>query len=162
MIEIHLDDRAVRQALHELARRVSDMTPAMHDIGQALVEGIRDRIRDGQDWDGRAFAPNSPVTLRKKRGTKPLVDTGTLVGSRLHYAAGRDQVEVGASAIQAAVLHFGAKRGAFGRTRRGAPLPWGDIPARPFMPIEGRDRLPQAAGEIVRDTIADYLADAVE
>lgn len=54
MIEIHLDNRSARTALNDLAGRVFDLTPAMHDINQALVEGIRDRIRDGQDWDGRA------------------------------------------------------------------------------------------------------------
>ena len=30
MIEITIDDRAVRQALEALSRRVADMTPAMH------------------------------------------------------------------------------------------------------------------------------------
>lgn len=79
MIEIHLDDRAVRQALHELARRVADMTPAMHDIGQALVEGIRDCIRAGQDWDGRAFAPDRHSTFAEERSAVPLTDFGNRI-----------------------------------------------------------------------------------
>ncbi|WP_178137928.1 phage virion morphogenesis protein [Thermomonas hydrothermalis] len=41
------NDREVRQALENLQRRVSDLTPVMHDIGQALVEGTRERILSG-------------------------------------------------------------------------------------------------------------------
>ena len=64
MIQITVDDREVRQALADLSRRVENMAPAMHDIGQALVEGIRDRISAGRDWEGRPFAPNSPLWRR--------------------------------------------------------------------------------------------------
>lgn len=160
MIKIELNDREVRQVLDRLARRVNNLTPALHDVGQALMEGSRQRISEGRDWQGRAFAPNSPFTLARKRGTKPLVDTGNLVGSRLHYRAGRDFVEVGSSAVQAAVLQFGAKRGQFDRGKRGAPLPWGDIPPRPFLPIEGADNLPESASRMIGEIIAGYLSEA--
>jgi len=36
MIRIDIDDREVRRALDDLARRLADMRPAMHAIGQAL------------------------------------------------------------------------------------------------------------------------------
>lgn len=153
MIRIEIDDREVRRALDALARRVTDFTPAMHDIGQALMEGMRSRISEGRDWDGRAFAPNSPLTAARKGRNKPLVDTGTFAGNRLRYAAGRDFVEVGASAVQAATLQFGAKRGAFGRTKRGAPLPWGDIPARPFLPVRQDSSLPETARKTYRPVV---------
>ncbi len=57
MIRIEIDDREVRQALENLQRRVSDLTPVMHDIGQVLVEGMRARLRDGRDVEGRPSAP---------------------------------------------------------------------------------------------------------
>ncbi|MGB0955835.1 MAG: phage virion morphogenesis protein [Panacagrimonas sp.] len=38
------------------------------------------------------------------------------------------------------IQQFGARKGAFGTTRRGAPIPWGDIPARPFLGISDEDR----------------------
>ena len=91
MIRIELNDREVRQALERLARRVADLSPAMHDIGQALMEGSRQRISEGRDWQGRPFAPNSPFTLARKRGTKPLVDTGNLVGSVFPACAGMNR-----------------------------------------------------------------------
>ena len=50
MIRIEIDDREVRRALEELRRRASNMTQAMHAIGQGLAEGSRGRILDGRDW----------------------------------------------------------------------------------------------------------------
>jgi hypothetical protein len=68
MIRIDIDDREVRQALEGLRRRTSNMKPAMHAIGQALVEGSRERILSGRDWTGQPFAPNRPATLDRKKG----------------------------------------------------------------------------------------------
>lgn len=161
---IQINDQELRRllgALSELRRRAHDMAPAMHDIGQALTEGIRAHISDGKDWSGGDFAPNSTMVIARKGRNQPLVDRGNLVGQRLHYQASRDAVQIGSSAIQAATLHFGARRGAFGRTRRGAPIPWGNIPPRPFMPVDGHGGLAPGARQTVVDTIADYLRDAL-
>jgi hypothetical protein len=103
VIRIEVDAREVRKALERLSSRTSNMKPAMHAIGQALVEGTRERILEGRDWTGRAFAPNSPATLARKKGNKPLIDTMSFVTSRLHYQASADSVTVGASAVQAAL-----------------------------------------------------------
>lgn len=157
MIRIEVNDREVRQALDDLARRAADMTPAMHDIGQALVEGMRQRIKEGRDWDGKRFAPNSPATVARKGRNQPLVDRGNFANNRLHYAAARDSVEVGSSAVQAAVLQFGARRGQFGQTRRGAKIPWGDIPARPYLPVRADGALPEQARRTIIDIIREHL-----
>jgi phage gpG-like protein len=60
-------------------------------------------------------------------------------------------VEVGSSLEYAAVQQLGARRGQFGRTRRGAPIPWGDIPARPYLGIS------QADSSAILDIISQYL-----
>jgi phage gpG-like protein len=184
MIRIDIDDREVRQALEELRRRTSNMKPAMHTIGQALMEGSRGRILSGRDWTGQPFALNSVATLFNvmrraagkkglytKRGKlraaaanaisrkKPLIDRGTFVRSRLHYEASADSVIIGSSAVQAAVLQFGAKRGAFGATKRGAKIPWGDIPARRYLPIQEDGQLDDPALSLILDAIRAYLAD---
>lgn len=53
--------------------------------------------------------------------------------------------------VYAAVMQGGAAQGAFGRTSRGGPIPWGNIPARPFLGLSDSDR----AG--VLEIIAEYL-----
>jgi len=58
---------------------------------------------------------------------------------------------VGSVLEYAAVQQFGAKKGAFGRTRRGAPIPWGDIPPRPFLGLSDADR------RSILDLIAEHL-----
>ena len=159
MIRIEVDDREVRQALENLRLRTSNMKPAMHTIGQALMEGSRERILSGRDWTGQPFAPNSPATLARKKGNKPLINEKTFVTSRLHYEASADSVIIGSSAVQAAVLQFGAKKGAFGATKRGAKIPWGDIPARRYLPIRADGQLDDAARSLILDAIRAYLAD---
>jgi phage gpG-like protein len=159
MIRIEIDDSEVRQALEEMRRRIADMKPVMQTIGKALIEGSRQRIFSSRDWTGQPFAPNSPVTLARKKGNKPLINTMTFVTNRLHYDANSDSVIVGSSAVQAAVLQFGAKKGAFGATKRGAKIPWGDIPARRYLPINQNEQLDDAARSMIIDAIRAYLAD---
>jgi len=159
MIQIEIDDREVLQALQELRRRTSNMKQAMHTIGQALTEGSREHILSGRDWTGQPFAPNSPVTLARKKGDKPLIDHRTFVTSRLFYEADANSAIVGSSAVQAAVLQFGARKGAFGATKRGAKIPWGDIPARRYLPIREDGQLDDDARSLILDVIRAYLAD---
>ena len=45
----------------------------------------------------------------------------------------------GSPMVYAAAMQFGAAQGAFGRTRRNGPIPWGNIPARPFLGISADD-----------------------
>jgi phage gpG-like protein len=41
----------------------------------------------------------------------------------------------------AAVQQFGAVAGALGRNKRGSPIPWGNIPARPFLGVSAQDKV---------------------
>lgn len=157
MIQIEVDDREVRRVLSDLTRRVSDMTPAMHRIGQALMEGARDRIFSGKDWTGTPFAPNSPVTIARKGKNRPLIDKRDFVSHRLHYEAARDSVVVGSSAVQSAVLQFGAKKGEFGKTKRGTPIPWGNIPPRRYLPVTQSGAIDDEARSLILRIISEYL-----
>jgi phage gpG-like protein len=69
---------------------------------------------------------------RKKNQDLILVLNGYLQ-SKMFYQASSDELVFGSVKKYAAVQQFGARKGAFGTTRRGAPIPWGDIPARPFL-----------------------------
>ncbi len=73
---------------------------------------------------------------------------------RWQLAEGGRAVEVGSNRIYAAVQQFGQPKGASGRTKRGSPIPWGDIPPRPFLGVSSDDR------EAIADILSDYLAKA--
>lgn len=89
------------------------------------------RKKDGS-WSKRAE--------RYASGKKPLLGASKRLSHEIHYRASLDGVEVGTALEYATTQQFGAKQGSLGRTRRGAPIPWGDIPPRPFLGLSPQDR----------------------
>jgi phage gpG-like protein len=160
MFSVQINDTA-SEGLEELARALMDLTPVWADIGEDLLASHQDRIARGLQPDGQPFAPRSPTTIKRyeKLGLSygaPLNQSGDMrLG--LHYTTSPDALELGSGAIQAAVMHFGAKKGAFGShqgkgfggTTPTVSLPWGDIPARPFLGLsdEDQDAITAAVGE---------------
>ncbi len=140
MITIEIDDREIQAALRRLQQQIGDLTPVMQEIGEYLVQSTKDRFARGEAPDGTPWAPNSPVTLARKKGNRPLIGESRRLSSEIFYGAGRDFVEVGSALEYAAVQQFGARAGQFGKTRRGAPIPWGPIPARRFIGLSDDDR----------------------
>ena len=173
-----LRDEDLGRTLEALARRLGDLRPVMQEIGETLVASAMLTFRAERDPWGQPWRPLSGVTLaRRRQGPRPtastsiLRDTGNLANS-FSAQASADGVEVGTALVYAATHQFGAKRGQYGRysqvsrwrkfaegdfrkyagTRKGFPIPWGDIPARPMLPIrpDGRVELPASdEGEIL-------------
>lgn len=162
LIQIEVDDREVLDVLAKLARRAGDLSPALRQIGEDMVDSTRRRFATGTAPDGARWTPNSQTTLLRylggkdrprglfgKRdgrltakgigvalGKKPLVDSGNLA-STINYQVvdGGRTLLVGSPQKYAAVQQFGAKKGSLG-----GGAPWGDIPARPFLGISADDR----------------------
>lgn len=144
MTGIVYDTDTLDPLLAALLEATGDMTEFMQDAGELLLSATKDRVQAGEQPDGAQFAPRSPVTLARyaKLGLSfgaPLNVTGEM-RQHLHYEAGTDSVEFGSNAIQAAVMQFGASKGEFGQAANGSSLPWGDIPARPFIGISDEDQ----------------------
>lgn len=100
--------------------------------------------------------------IAKVTGKKPLIGHTGLLASQIFYQVESGALVIGSSMPYARVQQEGAKQGEFGRvvatnlkrwrqfdekdfrryagTRKGHPLPWGDIPARPFLGISEADR----------------------
>ncbi len=153
MYSIEINDAEVSRLFARLAHRLTDMTEVMDEIGMSWVHSTKVRVEAGLTPEGSSFAPRSPVTLARylKEGGNfglPLNRSGEMRQGIFH-AAGPDYVEIGSNAPQAAVMQFGAKKGAFG-TYEGKgfggstptiSIPWGDIPARPFLGFSEQDRV---------------------
>lgn len=151
-VSIKVDSRAVHDALNRLTHNVSDLRPAMDSIGSAVRDMIDLGFRAESDPYGNRWAPLSEVTQERRRSgrgsgsNKILRDTGVLANS-MTYQAAANSVEIGTGVEYAVTHQFGSSKGEFGRTSRGAPIPWGDIPARPFLP---EDDLPMEwEGEVL-------------
>lgn len=154
MIEVEIDDTNARQLLNELKTRLGDLGPVLEAVGQIIQSGTQQRFVDQQGPDGQAWAPLSAVTLDRRRkagrGAQILRDTGRLMNS-ISYRVSGESVSVFTNVIYAGTQQFGAKKGAYGRTRRGAPIPWGNVPARPFLGYSVEDN------EAVIEVLQGYL-----
>ncbi|MBY0349775.1 phage virion morphogenesis protein [Tabrizicola sp.] len=69
----------------------------------------------------------------------------------MFYEAGPDSLQWGSPMIYATTQQFGAAQGAFGRTARNGPIPWGTIPARPFLGLSPEDETN------ILDTLSEWL-----
>ena len=156
------------ELLDRLKAKLTDLTPVMAAIGEDILFGIEDAFAGEQSPSGQAWRSSRRA---EKEGGKTLQDTRRLLNS-LHVVAGPDSVSVGTNVIYGATQHFGAKAGSFGEviarvaafTRKGGVkvrehtrrmrVPWGDIPARPFLGVSDETQ------EGIIETLREYLVDS--
>lgn len=164
-LDIQVDDRNVTDVLAELQRRLTNMTPAMKQIGEALVGSTKQRFTTSTGPDGLPWAPNSMVTYLRmidrradttlKRGPnagrlsakgvglaagkKPLIGETRHLRDTIFPIVGADSVTIGSPEVYSAVQQFGEAKGAAGQDRRHHPIPWGKIPPRPFIGLSTGD-----------------------
>ncbi|PKP85827.1 MAG: phage virion morphogenesis protein [Alphaproteobacteria bacterium HGW-Alphaproteobacteria-2] len=145
MLRIDYNDAELQASLVRLGALLGNLTPVMQDLGEFLVASTKDRFPAGTAPDGTPWAPKSPTTLEayRRRGDpadpRPLFGPTGSLSRGIFAQADAGSVEWGSAMIYARVMQEGAARGAFGATSRGAPIPWGDIPARPFLGLSDDD-----------------------
>lgn len=100
------------------------------------LTGKKGNWKKGYTRKGRLSAKSWGIIGAKR----PLIGHTRRLGSHIHYRATKNSVFVGSSLVYSAVQHFGAQKGSLGRTRRGGPVPWGDIPARNYLGLSAIDR----------------------
>lgn len=166
MIQVEINDAEVRDTIRRLRQATRDLRPALRDIGEYLLRATKQRFAAGVAPDGTRWAANTEATLeatlRRKagatvrrlgeragrgnrggaallRGKRPLIGESKRLSREIAVRVTADTVAVSSGLEYSAVHQYGAKRGSFGRTRRGAPIPWGDIPARRFLGASAHD-----------------------
>lgn len=155
-------DDAVQEEIRRLGTRVGSHRAILGAAGEILVDSTTRRFAKGAGPDGRRWKRNAPSTIerymaafgnsRRRQGTKrPLIGESLSLSTTISSSVSGRTLSVGSPMIYASTQHFGASRGAFGSTRRGSPIPWGDIPARPFLGISAEDR------EDILDSLREIL-----
>lgn len=151
-ITITLDDTEFSRWLQRSLASLSNPTDALREIGEVLVQSTQARFGTKKAPDGSGWAANSQVTIAIKGHGSQLRGKSGALGDTIHYQLdGTKAVEVGSNMIYSAVQQFGQPKGASGITRRGAPIPWGDIPPRPFVGVSQEDE------DRITEIMADYL-----
>lgn len=175
-LSIQISDEGFTASLQRLLEHGGDTSTLTFLIGQGIEERIDARFASSTGPDGQRWKDNRPATLARealrlalskgnrrkdgslnKRGAerlaakKPLIgETGTLRNqiAMQHDGAG---VTVAASAVYAAIQQFGGTRAEFSHL-------WGDIPARPFMPVTPDGDLYPTEAEAIMADLNDFFA----
>ena len=162
MIAIQFNNEAAIAGLRTLRARLADMTPVYRDIGEYMVKATRDRFISGTDPDGKAWAPKKQSTIDRYKAAgdgdllHPLIGPSRRLGREIFPIVARSGVQIGSSLIYAAVMQFGAAKGAFGTSSRGQSIPWGTIPARAYLGISATDEAN------ILDIVAEWLEGAID
>ena len=138
------------------------MTSAMASIGVYLARTTRDRFEVEEGPDGVPWKPlKESAEARKRRNAGKILTLERYLRMPLYratahlYRATAHSVEVGSPLIYAGTHQFGAEKDSFGSTSKDTPIPWGDIPARPFLGLSDADR--DELTDILRDYIIEQL-----
>ena len=168
-IVIDITTDPIINALSRMASALGEegLKKPLIQIGEYLADSTRKRFNTGTSPDGMPWARNTKTTYERylaspdrgkntlqgntpnkgrinKRGAgqaaskKPLIDTGTLAES-ITWQLLPHGVMIGSDRKYASTQQFGASKGQFGHDKFGRPIPWGNIPARPFLGLSAQD-----------------------
>lgn len=127
------DFTSSKKSLSDLIKRTSDLSEFNQDVGQYLVNAIRNRFYTTKTGpNGVRWSPNSELTRQTKSGSL-LVETGELASS-VRAVSDAHGVLVGTDSPYAEVTQKGRSH-TRGRYRSDEP-----VPARPFMGINEVNR----------------------
>lgn len=176
ILKIDVTDRPVLDALARLHAAAVKPDPILRAIGEDLVVMSRESFAASRASDGTPWAPNSQATyeaLARRRGSnfrkgdgklsakgaarliakKPLIGETRALSGGVRYNVASGVLEFGNIMEYAAMQHFGGTKARF-------PNLWGDIPARPHLPITaGGDLMAPARAAILRN-VSEGLGEA--
>ncbi|MGF6283246.1 phage virion morphogenesis protein [Pseudomonas silensiensis] len=137
MLTIELNHPPLQQTLHEIEQATGNLKPLMQSIATELAPQTEENF----EQEGRPQWPELPDTTtehRAKRGHWPgqilQVSTAGLAASITTYATDNSAM-VGSNKPYAAMMLFGGEQVDF-------PHLWGDIPERPYLPMDAEGALP--------------------
>ena len=127
------------QILLRIDQRIAsakDTTRLMKNISIDMKNKIDRRFQTESDPNGKKWAKNTEVTIKRKGSSKVGHDTGILASS-MHSKNTRDSAVAGTNKGgkkgYAGTFNYGARKGQYGRAKNNAPIPWGNIPSRKFI-----------------------------
>jgi phage gpG-like protein len=173
MSAIEVQSAAVTAAFNALGARIGDLSPVLMALGDDIVERTKQRFATATGPDGTPWLPNTQATLmaylEKKGGfsgktgkitkkgqtltvgKRPLQgESGDLERQFNTLVVGGTTLLLGSSMIYAAMQQFGGTKAQF-------PNLWGDIPARPFLPITPDGAIYPAEEALIVERIQQYI-----
>ncbi|SDA63505.1 phage virion morphogenesis (putative tail completion) protein [Pseudomonas sp. NFACC15-1] len=155
MFIIELDHQYLQQTLSKVEHSIGDLTPLMHSLAAELASQTEENF----EQEGRPQWPELSDTTTERRAhnghwpgkmlqvsaaglaasiTTQVTDSSALVGSNKPYAA---------------MMQFGGDQADF-------PQLWGDIPGRPYLPMDTEGHLQPEAKRAILDLALVHLEEA--
>ena len=155
MITVELDSSRLQQTLNRIEWAVGDLTPLMRGVAAEMASQTEENFEE----EGRPdWAELSDVTTerRAKNGNWPgqmlQVSAAGLAASITSYSDDSSAL-VGSNKPYAAMMHFGGDQSEF-------PHLWGDIPARPYLPMDAEGVLQPEAEDAILELALNHLEKA--
>lgn len=145
---VRVDEGGVSRLLSRLLLNDAKRAQMLDQIGEASVREIKMHFINQKSPEGVPWKPSKRALADPSRPT--LLHTLKLLNS-ITYKRSSGAVEAGTDDIRAGTLNFGAKKGQYGATRTGTPIPFGDIAARKFIGVSSQNEIK------VRDIVNSFL-----
>lgn len=155
MLTVELENQRIQNLLREIERAVGDLTPLMRGMAAELAKQTEQNFEN----EGRPEWPELSDTTterRAKKGNWPgqvlQVSAAGLAASITTHATDSSAL-VGSNKPYAAMMQFGGDQANF-------PHLWGDIPARPYLPVDAESNLQPEAEEAMLELALSHLEKA--
>ena len=156
MFTVELEHQHLQQTLRKVESAVGDLTPLMHSLATELASQTEENF----EHEGRPQWPELSDTTtehRAKHGHWPgkilQVSAAGLAASITTHATDSSAL-VGSNKPYAAMMQFGGEQADF-------PQLWGDMPARPYLPMDATGALQPEAEQALLELALSHLKKAV-
>ncbi|RMT61668.1 hypothetical protein ALP29_00228 [Pseudomonas syringae pv. avii] len=155
MITVELDHQRLQAALRKVEWAVGDLAPLMRGIAAEMASQTEENFEE----EGRpSWTGLSDVTTerRAKNGNWPgqmLQVSAAGLATSITSRSDDSSALVGSNKPYAAMMHFGGDQSEF-------PHLWGDIPARPYLPMDAEGILQPEAEDAILELALNHLEKA--
>ncbi|MEW5750351.1 phage virion morphogenesis protein [Pseudomonas lactis] len=155
MITVELDHQRLQDVLRRVEWAVGDVAPLMRSIAAEMLSQTEENFaEEGRpDW---ADLSDSTTERRAKKGNWPgqiLQVSAAGLAASISSRADDSSALVGSNKPYAAMMHFGGNKSEF-------PHLWGDIPGRPFLPMDTEGQLQPEAEESILELAMHHIEKA--
>ncbi|BCU88717.1 virion morphogenesis protein [Yersinia pseudotuberculosis] len=139
MLTINLDSLPVLAVLQRVQDAGLDLTPVLKNIGEILINSTKERFRTGMGPTGEKWADKRNPELA--HDPRPLIGESKSLSTQINWQREGNDLVIGSTMEYGGTHQAGARKGQYGQTRQGVALPFGNIPARPFIGLSDDDEI---------------------
>lgn len=157
MFTVKLDHQRLQQALHQIEWAIGDLALLMQGIATELAQQTEENF-EHEGRPGWAELSDTTTDRRAKHGHWPgqiLQVSAAGLAASITTQSTHSMALVGSNKPYAAMMQFGGEQADF-------PHLWGDVPARPYLPIDATGELHAAAEQALLELALSHLSTSVQ